>query len=178
MRKGILQRYQKVEGGLPKTMLIWPLYGAGFEKLGREGKPLRVPVPQYGPEELLVRHDAVGLCFSDIKVIRLGPDHPRLTGRNMEQEPVVLGHEVAMTVVGVGERLRKRYHVGDRFIIQADIYYRGQGMAYGYVLQGGLSQYAIIGKEILRGDEGCYLLPVKPETGYAEAALTEPWACV
>ncbi len=159
-------------------MLIWPLYGAGFEKLGREGKPLRVPVPQYGPEELLVRHDAVGLCFSDIKVIRLGPDHPRLTGRNMEQEPVVLGHEVAMTVVGVGERLRKRYHVGDRFIIQADIYYRGQGMAYGYVLQGGLSQYAIIGKEILRGDEGCYLLPVKPETGYAEAALTEPWACV
>ncbi|MEW5720413.1 MAG: alcohol dehydrogenase, partial [Chloroflexota bacterium] len=26
--------------------------------------------------------------------------------------------------------------------------------------------------------DGNYLLPVKPETGYAESALTEPWACV
>ena len=52
------------------------------------------------------------------------------------------------------------------------------GLAYGYALQGGLSQYNVVGEEILDGDEGCYLLPVQPETGYAQAALTEPWACV
>jgi hypothetical protein len=31
---------------------------------------------------------------------------------------------------------------------------------------------------VLNGDHGNYLLPVQPETGYAESALTEPWACV
>ncbi len=31
---------------------------------------------------------------------------------------------------------------------------------------------------MLNGDHGNYLIPVAPQTGYAEAALTEPWACV
>jgi sorbitol-6-phosphate 2-dehydrogenase len=46
------------------------------------------------------------------------------------------------------------------------------------VLPGGLQQYTVAGPEILEGDEGCYLLPVAYDTGYAEAALSEPWACV
>jgi NADPH:quinone reductase-like Zn-dependent oxidoreductase len=41
-----------------------------------------------------------------------------------------------------------------------------------------MSQYGIIGAEVLEGDEGCYLLPIEDSTGYAEAALVEPWACV
>ena len=78
----------------------------------------------------------------------------------------------------MGDELQGRFRVGDRFIIQADVFYRGKGLAFGYLLPGGLEQYCLIGKEILDGDEGCYLLPVKAETGYVEAALTEPWACV
>lgn len=31
---------------------------------------------------------------------------------------------------------------------------------------------------VLEGNEGNYLLPIKTTTGYAESALTEPWACV
>ena len=96
----------------------------------------------------------------------------------MQKEPVVLGHEVSMTVVGVGENLRDQYHVGDRFIIQADIHFKGVNYAYGYMIQGGLSQYGVIDRRILNGDHGNYLLPVQPQTGYAESALTEPWACV
>ena len=134
--------------------------------------------PPCGPDQLLVRHDAVGLCFSDTKVIHAGGTHPRLAGRDLSSQPVVLGHEVSLTVMQVGENLRDRFHLGERYIVQADIYYQGQGLAYGYALQGGLSQYNLIGPEILNGDEGCYLLPVRPETGYAPAALTEPWACV
>lgn len=136
-----------------------------------------MPLPTYGPDELLVRHDACGLCFSDIKVIRLGEEHPRIF-RNMRSEPVVLGHEVSITVVGVGEHLRDQYRVGDRFIVQADIYVNGVNLAYGYMIQGGLSQYNVIDQRILNGDHGNYLIPVQPRTGYAEAALTEPWACV
>ena len=169
--------YQRAVAPLPSRIRLWPLYGAGLENLGHEGRPIEVPMPGYGPVELLVRHDAVGLCFSDIKVIRLGGDHPRIY-RDMQVEPVTLGHEVSMTVVGVGQKLRDQYQVGDRFIIQADVFVGGVGYAYGYEIQGGLSQYNVIDQRILNGDHGNYLIPVQRGTGYAEAALTEPWACV
>jgi threonine dehydrogenase-like Zn-dependent dehydrogenase len=172
-----LTDYQRADAPLPDRNRLWPLYGAGFDNLGREAAPIEVPMPDYGPNELLVRHDACGLCFSDIKVIRLGEDHPRIY-RDMQADPVVLGHEVAMTVVGVGENLRDQYQVGDRFIIQADIFVEGVGYAYGYEIQGGLSQYGVIDQRVLNGDHGNYLLPVQSDTGYAESALTEPWACV
>ena len=172
-----LSAYQSGAGPLPERNRLWPLYGAGFENLGRGGRPIEVPMPHVGPDELLVRHDAIGLCFSDIKVIKLGPEHPRIY-RDMRANPVTLGHEVCMTVVGVGHNLRGQYRAGDRFIVQADIFVGGVGYAYGYEIQGGLSQYGVIDQRILNGDDGNYLIPVQPETGYAESALTEPWACV
>lgn len=172
-----LAAYKQAKQPLPDKNEIWPLYGAGFENLGLDGHTIEIDMPDYGPDELLVRHDACGLCFSDIKVLRLGEEHPRIY-HDMQADPVVLGHEVAMTVVGVGENLRDQYKEGDRFIIQADIFVDGVGYAYGYEIQGGLSQYAVIDQRVLNGDHGSYLLPVKPETGYAESALTEPWACV
>lgn len=172
-----LEAYRRGELPLPERNRLWPLYGPGLENLGLNGQPIEVPMPEYGPDELLVRHDACGLCFSDIKIIKLGEEHPRIR-RNMKENPVVLGHEVAMTVVGVGENLRGQYHVGDRFTIQADIYVNGVGYAYGYEIQGGLSLYNVIDQRVLNGDDGNYLIPVQPTTGYAESALTEPWACV
>lgn len=170
--------YKQAKEPIPNTQWLMPLYGKGFDSLGRDGKPIQVPVPDYGPDELLVRHDACGLCFSDVKVIRAGEAHPRLQGRDMHRNPVVLGHEVALTVVGVGENMREQYAVGQRFVVQADVWYKGRNLAYGYALQGGLSQYSVVGDEVLRGDHGSYLLPIQAKTGYAEGALTEPWACV
>ncbi len=171
-----LRRFRQ-PADISKSNRLWPLYGAGFENLGRNGQPIEVDTPAYGPDELLVRHDACGICFSDIKVINAGEQHPRIF-RDMQKEPVVLGHEVAMTVVGVGENLRDQYKVGDRFIVQADIYVGGVNYAYGYMIQGGMSQYNVIDRRVLRGDDGNYLIPVQPQTGYAESALAEPWACV
>ncbi len=162
---------------MPDENRLWPLYGAGFDNLGLEGQTIAGPMPSFGPDELLVRHDAVGLCFSDIKVINLGENHPRIY-RDMKAQPLTLGHEVAMTVVGVGENLQNQYHVGDRFTIQADVFVDGVGYAYGYEIQGGLSLYNVIDQRVLNGDDGNYLIPVQPSTGYVESALTEPWACV
>jgi NADPH:quinone reductase-like Zn-dependent oxidoreductase len=173
-----LANYQRLETPLPPTHRLLPLYEAGFENLGRDGKPVEAPLPAYGLDELLVRHDACSLCFSDIKVIKVGGAHPRISGRDLTRQPVVLGHELSITVVGVGANLRDRFKEGQRYILQPDIFFHGRNVAYGYVLQGGLSQYAVLGDEVLRGDGGCYLLPVLEKTGYAEAALTEPWACV
>lgn len=174
----VLREYREAKHELPDRILTWYLYGAGLENFGRDRKPVEVPMPSYGPGELLVRIDAVGICFSDIKVINQGNEHPRITGRDLENDPVTLGHEAAVTVVGVGNELRDRFHVGERFIVQADVFYRGKSLAFGYVLAGAQTQYQVIPGEMLDGDEGCYLLPIKEGTGYAEAALAEPWACV
>jgi threonine dehydrogenase-like Zn-dependent dehydrogenase len=159
---------------LPGSGLRWELSGAGLENLAVARRTVAPP----GPGELLMRVDACGICFSDIKVLNLGGQHPRLVGRDLAAEPVVMGHETAMTVVAVGSDLRDRYAPGSRFIIQADVYSGGQNMAFGYRLAGGYSQFQTVGREILDGDEGCYLIPVAGHLGYSQAALCEPWACV
>jgi threonine dehydrogenase-like Zn-dependent dehydrogenase len=172
-----LDQYRRADAALPAAYRLWPLYGAGFENMGRGGQPIEVPMPPYGPDELLIRHDACGLCFSDIKVINQGQNHPRIF-RDMKTEPVVLGHEVSMTIVGVGEKLRDQYHVGDRLTLETDVLLKGRMVAYGYWFQGGLSQYSVIGPDIYASDQGNNLIPIRPDKGYAEIALTEPWACV
>ncbi len=172
-----LAEYQKAATLLPPRYLLWPLYGAGLENMGRDGKPIEVELPVCGSDQLIVRHDAVGLCFSDTKVINQGQAHPRIY-RDMRAEPVVLGHEISMTVVQVGENLRGQYKIGDRLSIQADVYTGGVNLAYGYMIQGGLSQYNLIDQRIIASDFGNMLLPLAPGMGYAESALAEPWACV
>lgn len=172
-----VQHYRAAGEAAPAQNRLWPLYGAGWENLGKAGGAMDVPLPAPGPEELLVRHDAVGICFSDIKVIRAGENHPRIH-RKMKDEPVVLGHEVALTVIEAGAKLRDSYKPGDRFIVQADIYLGGKPYAYGYEIQGGFSRYSIIDWRVLAGDHGNYLVPVDADDGYAEVALCEPWACV
>ena len=88
-------------------------------------EPIDVPVPAYGPDELLIRHDACGLCFSDIKVIAQGQNHPRIL-RDMQTDPIVLGHEVTMTVIGVGENLQGQYQVGERLTLETEIFIKGK----------------------------------------------------
>ena len=159
---------------LPTRIERWQLHGAGLEAL----RKATVALPAPGPNELLVRHDACGICASDLKVIHLGPNHPKLITRDFEAHPVVLGHEVALTIMQVGDALQERFAVGERYIVQADIFVNGVSTAYGYTLEGGTAPYGIVGHEVLNGDHGCYLIPLRESTGYAEAALVEPWACV
>ncbi len=172
-----LEEYRRSTAPLPTHYRLWPLYGAGMENFGKDGQPIEVPMNTYGPDELLIRHDACGLCFSDIKVITQGQNHPRIF-KDMKTDPVVLGHEVSMTVVGVGENLKDRYKVGDRLSMEPEVVSKGRVLAYGYWFQGGLSQYSVIGPEYYDSDLGNNLILVEPNTGYAEIGLAEPWACV
>lgn len=173
-----IKKYRAGTKRLPKTYHAWELYGAGFDKFGQNEKPVELPLPKPGPNEMLARVDAVGLCMSDIKVIKLGAEHPRLTGRNLEEEPVVPGHEVSVTLVEIGEELKNRYEVGQRYLIQADAFYKKQSYAFGYNIRGAAAQYTIINHILHSGDAGSYLLPIADTTGYSQAALSEPWACV
>src|SRR5262249_38396414 len=118
------------------------------------------------------------ICLSDIKIIAQGSNHARLRGRDLANDPTVLGHECSATIVAVGDKWKDKFKAGERYIVQADVYYKGQGYAFGYLIPGGMQQFTYVDERILDGDEGCYLLPVQADTGYSQAALAEPWACV
>lgn len=62
-----------------------------------------VPVPEIGSGELLLRIDTCGICGTDLKKIHTGS----------HSAPRVFGHEMAGTVVRVGEGVT-RFNVGDR----------------------------------------------------------------
>jgi L-sorbose 1-phosphate reductase len=162
----------------PSRTLAWNVYGKGVESVGRDGQPEWVDVPAPSKDQILVRVDAVGLCFSDVKLIRLGGEHPKLYGQDLATHPTRLGHETAVTVVAVGGDLADRFQPGQRLAIQPDIYANGRSTAYGYTIPGGLIGYHVIGPEVLAADDGAYVTDVGDRIGYAETALTEPWACV
>src|SRR5438046_10419844 len=110
----------------PSRTLAWNVYGKGVESVGRDGRPEWVDVPKPAKDQILVRVDAVGLCFSDVKLIRLGGEHPKLYGRDLATQPTRLGHETAVTVVAGGSELAGRFHPGHRLAIQLGIYSAGR----------------------------------------------------
>ena len=156
----------------------WPLRGAGLAWLGVDGAPVAEPLPACGPDEILVRVDAVSLCSSDAKMIRLGDRYPLFYGRDLHKEPTRLGHEVALTVVEVGARWQHRFSRGQRLGLQPDVFNGGRRTCFGVLIPGGLAQYVALGPDVLDGDAGSYVFPVPASLGYADVALLEPWACV
>lgn len=156
----------------------WNMYGPGLESIGKNGHPEMINLPTPNDEQLLVRIEAVGLCFSDVKLIKQGGSHPKLYNRDLKKEPGRLGHEAVLTILEVGDKLQERFKVGERYAVQPDIYQNGMSTAYGYTIPGGLIQYHLIGKEMMETDHGVCLLKVPDSMGIAEAALLEPWGCV
>jgi threonine dehydrogenase-like Zn-dependent dehydrogenase len=172
------EQYRAAAGPVPDETWAWNMYGAGVESIGRNGRPEQLPVPEPNDDQLLVRVDSVGMCFSDVKLIKQGGSHPKLYNRDLAQEPTRLGHEVSITILKVGQNLQGQYHAGQRLAVQPDIYQQGKSTAYGYTVPGGLIQYHLIGPEVLQTDEGACLLPLEGDLGYAESSLLEPWGCV
>lgn len=173
-----LEQYQQGNHALPDQTLAWNMYGKGLESIGRNGEPESFELPEPSDDQMLVRVDSVGMCFSDVKLIRQGGSHPKLYNRDLTQEPTRLGHEAAITVIKVGKNLEEQFSEGDRLAVQPDIYQNGKSTAYGYTIPGGLIQYHLMGAEMLDTDAGVCLLPLDESLGYAETALLEPWGCV
>ncbi len=170
--------YRAADRDVPAQAWGWNVYGAGEENMGRGDGPELLPILEPGADQMLVRIDSVGLCFSDVKILRAGGSHPKLYDRDLSKEPTRLGHEVSLTVIEVGADLQDRYHPGQRLAVQPDIYQDGRSTAYGYTIPGGLIQYHLMGSEMLETDDGPCLLPIPDTMGYAEASTLEPWGCV
>ena len=104
------------------------------------------------------------MCTSNLKLVAQGQDHTFINGWDLSRWPIVLGDEGAVTLVKVGENLRDRFRIGQRFVIQPAVNvapilhrerYRDQaaGMnkcAVGYTLPGHLAQYMLIQEEVIR----------------------------
>ena len=172
------QTYRQPASPLPATTLTWPFRGAGLASLGVEGEPVAEPMPACGPEQVLVRVDALGLCASDAKMVRMGQDYPLFFPRDFEAHPARLGHEAALTVIEVGERWRDHYRPGQRLGVQASVYNDGRRTIFGVNLPGAMAQYLVLDEAVLAGDAGSYVFPVPDSLTYVDIALLEPWACV
>jgi threonine dehydrogenase-like Zn-dependent dehydrogenase len=171
---------------LPQEMRAVVLDGPGFSHLGVRN----VPTPRPGPQQMLARVDAAGICTSLIKLIEQGSSHPLLSGWDITRFPLILGDEGSVTLVEVGADLRGRYSSGERYVVQPAVdtapinhreRYRNEArgvnkVAVGYTLGGHLAEYILVTEEILAAN--C-LLPIPDATlPYAHAALSEPFSCV
>ncbi len=172
------QDYRRLNYSLPQQSWAWNLYGAGLENLGRSGQPEPFAMPEPDDNQLLVRIDSISVCYSDVKILKQGGSHPKLYNRDLAANPTRLGHEIALTIVKVGQNLRDKYRPGQRLAVQPDIYQQGKSTAYGYTIPGGMVQYHLIGDEVLKTDAGACVLPIEDDMGYAESSLLEPWGCV
>ncbi len=169
---------------IPATMRALVLSGRGFEHLG----VYTVPTPEPGPRQLLARVDAAGICTSLLKLISQGSEHNYLYGWDVNEHPLILGDEGAVTLVQIGEELQGTYSVGERYVIQPAVDHppinhreryqhpeRIHKLAVGYTLPGHLAEYVLIPEEVL--EAGC-LLPLPDGVTAAHGALSEPISCV
>lgn len=180
------------EGTLPSFQHAVQFVGPAELTLNRHKAVVRP-----GPREVLVRIEAVGLCFSDLKLLNQFTAHPRksevLAGVDPEalremasyvpgNRPTVPGHEVACRVVAVGSAVT-HYHVGQRCLVQPDyraLKTKGSNGAFGYNFEGGLQEYVLLDERVTSDPETGerFLIPVPERLGASSVALVEPWSCV
>jgi threonine dehydrogenase-like Zn-dependent dehydrogenase len=180
------------KASIPATQHAIQIVAAG-ELLHNRSKA--VPVP--GPTQILVRIEAVGICFSDTKLLHAFTEHPRksevLAGLDPASLaeipsyvpgplPTVPGHEVVGRIVAAGRSVT-RHHVGERCLVQTD--YRHlptarSNAAFGYNFEGGLQEYVVLDERMILdpGTGERFLIPVGEEPSASAVALLEPWACV
>jgi len=147
---------------IPETM-----HAMVLEAPGQPLKYLEVPVPHPGPEQVLIRVRACGVCRTDLHIVDGELTEPKL--------PLILGHEIVGTVAARGAEVKK-FRVGDRIGVPwlgrtcgcCRYCLRGREnlcdspQFTGYTLNGGYAQYAVADQH--------YTLHLPGGYGDAEAA--------
>lgn len=149
---------------------------------GKERIEIRdVPVPQIGPNDVLLKVQSAFVCGTDVRFYRHGMagidhDHPR-----------ILGHEFAGIICEIGEMVRgyakgMKAAVAPNFgcgvcdlCISGHSEMCGSSQALGVTMDGGFAEYIRIPEHAVRQGN----LAVIPEgVTFSEAALAEPLSCV
>lgn len=147
--------------------------------------------------QILCKVKVVGLCFSDLKLLKQFDRHPRkrpvLSGADPDvltdipsyvpdTAPTVPGHEPVVEVVETGENVQS-VRPGERYFIQADWRWLDTGQskgALGYNFEGALQEYILLDERVIISPDGesVLLSADDPERSIAAYGLIEPWACV
>lgn len=138
-----------------------------------------VESPAAAADEIKIRVESCATCGTDAKIF--GHGHPRL------QPPQIIGHEIAGTVIEVGDSVLG-YSSGDRVQVIAAVPCEDcwacrasrQGIcinqtSMGYQYPGGFASEMIVPAAVLRAN-GVNHIP--GNLSFDEAAITEPLACV
>ena len=182
-------RYQK--NNIPRTQHAVQLTGPDKLRLNT-AKPVFPP----GPYQILCQVEAVGLCFSDLKLLKQFSNHVRKspiisgidTGILKEipsyvsgDKPAVPGHEAVVRISAVGKKV-KNFKPGERYLVQAD--YRWlltphSNAAFGYNFEGALQEYTLMDERVITSpEEESMLIRASEKLSASAIALIEPWACV
>jgi propanol-preferring alcohol dehydrogenase len=151
---------------IPKTMRAMVLDAPGLPLVCRE-----VPVPRPGPDQVLIKVRACGVCRTDLHVVDGDLKDAKL--------PIIPGHEIVGTVVQAGEKangFRERDRIGVpwlgytcgqcRFCRSGRENLCDRPKFTGYTLDGGYAEYAVADRRY------CFPLPA----GYSDAAAA-PLLC-
>ena len=176
---------------LPKTQYAVQLVGPDELVLNKSKK-----VFPPGRHQILCRVEAVGLCFSDLKLLKQFSSHVRkskiVSGIDLEilkeipsyvpgEAPTIPGHETVVRIEAVGPAV-ENFKPGQRFLVQTDyrwIRTATSNGAFGYNFEGALAEYVLMDERVITTPQGdSMLLPVGEELSGSAVALVEPWACV
>lgn len=149
-----------------------------------------------GPHQVLARVEVVGLCFSDLKLLKQFTGHvrkgPVVSGVDPEvlkeipsyvpdTAPTVPGHETVVRIAAVGPGVT-RHKPGERYLVQTDYRWAhtaSSNSAFGYNFEGALQEYVLMDERVITAPDGeSMLIPASEERAGSAIALCEPWACV
>jgi threonine dehydrogenase-like Zn-dependent dehydrogenase len=149
-----------------------------------------------GPRQILARVETVGLCFSDLKLLKQFTQHVRkgqvVDGIDADvlaeipsyvpgEAPTVPGHETVVRIVEAGPGVEK-HKPGERYLVQTDyrwLHTASSNAAFGYNFEGALQEYVLMDERVITAPDGeSMLIPAGEEFSGSAIALAEPWACV
>ena len=131
-------------------------------------------LPEMGEDEIQARIITDSLCLSTWKVQNQGAKHKKLPN-DLENNPVIMGHEFCGIIESVGKKWQHLYKPGDKFVAQPNLMREDTfTMGYSFPYVGGEATKVIIMNEAI--EKGC-LLPYKGDS-FFEGALVEPLSCI
>ncbi|KKK83918.1 hypothetical protein LCGC14_2788580, partial [marine sediment metagenome] len=150
-----------------------------------------------GPHQILCQVEAVGLCFSDLKLLKQFSEHARkgdiqsgidttilseIPSYVSGDKPTVPGHEAVVIIVAIGDKVTD-IEIGDRYLVQTDYRWlktERSNAAFGYNFEGALQEYVLMDERVIMDPDSGQrmLIPVDDSRSASAVCLVEPWACV
>ena len=131
-------------------------------------------LPPVGADEVMIKVVTDSLCASTYKAVKQGSNHKRVPN-DIEENPIIIGHELCGEIVEVGENLTNTWKVGQRIVIQPALKLdSGYDPGYSYKYVGGSATYCVVPSIVM--ERGC-LIPYEGDNFFG-GSLVESLGCV